>query len=477
MKAIIAFLTSLTAMGQLGGPPLATADDLDQYHGHRDLHDPDHATGWFSIGKDLDGQIWLWTPEGNAFFGAGVNKLSLHWLREFNKESWEDTYQADADIWRETQRTRLLDWGFNSVSFRSMGDSRDERYLWDDPYFYRQLQLPYAPVIYFVAHADVRHVIEKAGLDYEAERYPDVWSEEWIEEADVRAERMIGRVHDDPYVLGYYMAEEPDTHYRYKRPADRIWADYIIEQPGTRPGKKAWVEFMSDLYDTVADFNAVYGDQLSSDIKDFDELHTIDELRMRPVPDARDFTAEIMGQFAHVAHSKIRKYDKNHLIFSPRFNCAVGWIFRQMLDAVAPYTDALAFNPYGKSPHTWDIVHAYYEQPILIAETSYLGDDTGYQNSPFPRVADQTARGVNYRSLFSELAAKPYILGIWWHAYYDHGGDGGWRNWGLVDPLTDEPYYDFIDRVVPTNERLFGLHHRELSPHWWMADAQQGSAP
>jgi len=442
--------------------PLAA--ELDQYMGYLDLHDEDRVTGRFTIGPDDEGRLWFWTPEGNAFFGCGVNKMSSHWIEAFNRQDWVDTYQGNRWIWGEQQREKLLGWSFNSIAYRSISGPSDDRFLFGDPRLYRRMQLPYAPAIFFTAHGDIEHLVPGSREDFLRDRYPDVWSDEWAELADVRAERLISQVHSDPFLIGYYMGEEPHTGYSYEW--GKIWADYIIDLSPSAPGKAEWVAMMEELYVEPAEFNQVYGDSLGYDIAYFDELFDVMELRMVS-EDAGEFTGRIMSQYAQVAHSKLRKYDSAHLILGIRNMCNHDHLNKEVLDAYAPYVDAFSFNAYGTNPDKWDLIYDYYQKPIIISETSYLADDTGYNNDPYPRVPNQRQRGRTYRWLVTELASKPFVMGIWWHAYYDHGEDTHWRNWGLIDPLTDTPYQQFLDYAQPTNEMLFDIHSGLVEKSWW----------
>lgn len=435
----------------------------DQYFGYLDLHDPDRATGWFTVGEDETGRTWFWTPEGNAFFGLGVNKVTSTWLQRHNQVAWQQTYRSNFHVWGEAQRDNLADWGFNSIAYLSTSGRTRDDLIHGDPRLYRYIEMPFVMNIFFNAHSDIEFTF-LTREEYLRERYPDVWSQEWIEIADVRAERVATRLHTSPYMIGYNMSNELETRYNYEK--GDIWADYIIAMDADALGKGEWVQMMAETYGDIAEFNTVYADTLGWQINDFDELRDVRAMRMIRA-DAAEFTYRILDQYCDVASRKIRKYDQNHMILGTRLMCVNGHLNAAALDALAPYVDVFSFNSYDIDFRTFDTVHSYYDKPIMISETAYLGDDTGYDNEPWPRVATQRLRGAAYRNAITEFASRPFIVGVYWHAYYDHGEDGRWRNWGLIDPLTDLPYSEFLDGVIPTNELVFDIHRGEVLGEWW----------
>jgi hypothetical protein len=452
------------ALAVLAAATTASGRALDQYLGFVDLHDENRVTGQFTLGQDDDGRYWLWTPEGNAFFGLGVNKMSSHWISAFNPDGWQADYHGNRWEWGEAQRNTLLDWSFNSIAYMSHFGGTDDEWVYGDPRLYRHMDMPFVENIFFVAHGDIAYHYSDPEK-FLNDRYPDVWSPEWIEEADLRAERVVSRVHTSPYLIGYNLGNEPwtSTEYYYQP----IWADYIIARDRDAPGKAKWVDMMQERYGTPEQFNAAYADELEWGIASFDDLYDVTRLQMN-WDDAAEFTTRLLDQYARISSSKIHKYDPDHLIVGARLMISKGNTNRSALDAFAPYVDAFSFNSYDQDPNLFDLIYERYQKPILISETSYLADDTGYANDPYPRVPDQVHRGMAYREAITDLAAKPYIVGVWWHAYYDHGPNNHvWANWGLIDPLQNLPYYDFIDFVSETNSVIYDIHTGLVSRAWW----------
>ncbi|MDP6761873.1 MAG: hypothetical protein QF860_03275, partial [Planctomycetota bacterium] len=376
--------------------------------------------------------------------------------------AWDEEYESNNWVWAEAQRTQLLGWSFNSIAYLSTIGWTESRDMWTDTRLYTRIEMPYTATIFFVAHGDIDYAVENDGYVYEEERYPDVWSDDWFEKADLRAEKVCGRVAADPFLLGYYMGSEPAFQYTTRGG----WIDRLIGLEEDAPGKQQWVELMAELYADADDFNAVYEDSLGWSIVDFDDLYDVTDLGLVK-PDAAAFMFRIADRYGSVTKAKTRKYDPEGILFGPRFDCSKDNVSKTVLDALEPYTDAWCFNDYGERMDTWDDVYAFYGKPVLISEFTYLGDDTGFNNAPYPRVPDQRARGTAYRDRVTKVAARDYTVGIYFHAYYDHGPDGRWRNWGLVDPILDEPYGDMIQHVVPTNELVFELHRGNAPTDWW----------
>ena len=185
------------------------------------------ATGFFRVEK-IDGKWWFIDPDGHLFLSAGCdvirpvmatrtrNRLEFfeklppdELLPEFEREgdrgvsffTWNLYRRFGEDYrarWMGYTIRRMDAWGLNTIA--NWSDSR----LWD---------LHRKP--YVIPLADWRTEVSYLGL-------PDVYSEEFEKLADEQAERQCAARREDPWLLGYFLANEPPFPQRELQTVDLI---------------------------------------------------------------------------------------------------------------------------------------------------------------------------------------------------------------------------------------------------------------
>src|ERR1035441_5761936 len=110
---------SLFALG-IYAPLAQAAGDYDTYGGWMKLKG--QKTGYFHT-QQINGQWWLVTPDGNAFFSKGVDNVS------YAPES-DNAPKAPADpaAWAKGTSRQLREWNFNRSEERRVG--KEGRYRW-----------------------------------------------------------------------------------------------------------------------------------------------------------------------------------------------------------------------------------------------------------------------------------------------------------------------------------------------------------
>ena len=156
------------------------------------------ATGFFRIEKE--DRWWLFTPQGNAFLMFGVNHFHTGWWKSpYNKQSWMKILDIDDE---EAFNPALRKWFLDTCQdygFNTAGVHTDLSVL-NSP----KPQMPYMRPIHFVDISHWKNTIKD-------ENFTDIFSDEFYQHCDQLAKKMALPLKDDPFLLGYTMADCP--HY------------------------------------------------------------------------------------------------------------------------------------------------------------------------------------------------------------------------------------------------------------------------
>ena len=389
------------------------------------------ATGFFRVEK-IDGKWWFIDPEGHYFISTGSTGISPGGSfariegREYIYAAFppEELTQANRRLgrasfftwnlyrrfgpdyyqkWMDFTVRRMDDWGLNTIA------------NWSDAGFGRSKRKPYVATL------------SGWGFDARTMGMPDVYAPDYAANIDAAAVRQCDPIKDDPYLLGYFVGNEPPWP---GREMDLI--NVILEGDDT-PMKAALNEYLSD------------GD----------------------TPDRRrSFIYNTYTKFITMVNAAIRKHDPNHLNLGLRFG---GNPPDDLVRASASVGfDVFSLNIYGYSAYTDRLkkIDELTDLPIIIGEFHFGTPGRGL--SPGLRqTISQEERGVAYRYYVENAVAHPSLIGTHWFQWWDQPstgrGDGENYNIGLVD-VTDRPYKELIDAARETHMRLFRIHSGSIPP-------------
>jgi len=351
------------------------------------------STGFFHV-AELNGRWWLVTPCGHGFISIGMNHLDLSALKyPDNLHIFKDRYGGNTDRFiREGIAEPLKEWGFNTIGWsQELVGGR-----WADPksilrhspeWSYHQFQTAGLPYIYNFQFSEIESFNRNP-------KYPDVFSEDFTEWVDYLARSVCVDMSDESLLLGYADVPVPAV---------------TIDRPGS------WAEGL-----------------------DLEKLEDRAKLE------------KIIRQYFKVTTEAIRRYDRKHLIFGPRFDGPAGtpdWI----IEIAGEYFDVLLCNRFlsseivEKDLARW---HKLSRRPILISDQGYLASTELLKVGPkVPSyVVNQRARGEAYQR-FAEHAIKlPYIVGVHWCGFLENRV----RKSGIKNYL-NEPYWDCINAMKEFN--------------------------
>jgi len=388
------------------------------------------ASGFFRTEK-VDGKWWLVDPDGHLFFSTGADCMrSENGTRSEGREgvfaaippkslqsaerrgggtmlnfyAWNLLRRFDQDWrqkWPDLAFRRMSAWGLNTIA------------NWSDPAL-------------FDRHAKA-YVVQLSGLAMDGGwlGLPDVFSASWAAGVDAAIMRQCAPRKDDPWLLGYFMANEPPWPGN-----EQVIVDMILKAPQTATQRelKIWL---------------AAGD----------------------TPERRRaFVYRAFEKYVEVIGGAIRKHDPNHLNLGMRFG---GDAPPEMVQTAKAF-DVFSLNNYDYAPNQARIERIYQaiDKPMLIGEFHFGMPGRGMAPG-LRQVSSQEERGVAYQYYMERVAAHPAMVGAHWFQWLDEPVtgrmDGENYNIGLVD-ITDVPYAGMVDGMVATHKRVFDIHTGKTRP-------------
>jgi hypothetical protein len=406
----------------------ASASGLCRYGGF--LGTTAEATGFFRVERK-DGRWWFVDPDGHHFLSLGADVIRPEmvtpaagreaFFRERPPQAVLPARERDGDRgasflswnllrrfgeswipgWVDLTMRRMDAWGLNTVA------------NWSDERLWETKRKPYViPLESWLT--EVRYL----GL-------PDVHSDAFAKGADERARRQCAARRDDPWLLGYFPANEPPFPQK-----ELQTVDLILSGPptATRAALEKWL---------------AAGDT--------------DERR-------REFVGEAFNRYVEITSAAVKRHDPNHLNLGMRSGGE---------PTAAEIRAARAFDVYSVNIYDYEVPVARVRQiaeltgkPILIGEFHFGTPGRGLAAS-LVQVRDQAARGQAYRYYVENAFAMPELVGTHYFQWADQPStgrfDGENYDIGLVD-VTDRPYPDLVEALTKTHRRVRGLHSGELEP-------------
>lgn len=381
-------------------------------------------TGFFRV-ELIEGKWWFVDPEGHLFFSAGVNVITPTVTtpitnRESLFESMPPENTQTVRVQREQAVTSFYQWNI----WRRFGEN------WQKDWVDLTVRRMQAWGINTIANWSTKLVTDTQRMPYVLPitgwetkqtylKFPDVYSPEFLQNSESVAAKEPGIRKNDPFLLGYFIGNEPIWP---RRELDII--NLILSGPDT---------------------------SIRRELQKF--------LAQGDTPERRkEFFYRAYEKYLQVVTSAIRKYDPNHLILGFRF---AGYAPDEMVKA-GRFFDVFTLNKYEYSLKKQEM-QKYANlsgRPLLIGEFHFGTPGRG-MSAGLKQVRDQKQRGVAYRYYVENAAAIPEVIGTHWFQWVDEPStgrfDGENYNIGLVD-VTDRPYPELINAMKETHRKLYAIH-------------------
>jgi hypothetical protein len=374
-------------------------------------------TGYFRVEK-IEGRWWIVDPDGHPFFSTGADSINtstataaagrealfaalppadLPKARGSSFYTWNLTRRFGPDWtrkWIDQTLDRMLAWGFNTIG------------NWSDARLQAPKRMPY--------------VVTSQGWGINGPMgVPDVYAPEFAQMVERAAAAQCDARRNDPYLLGYFLGNEPPWPGR-----ESVAVDAVLAGPATA---------------------------LQKELKTF--LAASDTPGRR-----REFLIQTYGKFVETVSAAIRKHDPNHMNLGLRFGSSAP----PEIVSASKVFDIYSLNSYSYTVNQREIdkVRQLIDKPVLIGEFHFGTPGRG-MTPGLKQVASQEERGVAYRYYVENAAADPSIVGAHWFEWVDEPStgrfDGENYNIGLLD-VTDRPYQELVDAAHATHLRLFDVH-------------------
>jgi len=254
---------------------------------------------------------------------------------------------------------------------------------------------------------------------------PDVYDPAYAGIVDEAAKRQCAPKKDDPWLLGYFIGNEP-------------------------PWPNRELELVNVIL--AGDVTA-----MQTELKKYLEKGDTPERR-------KAFVYDTYSKFISTVNAAVKKYDPNHLNLGLRFG---GSAPDEIIKASKGF-DVFSFNSYGYSvnPNMIKRIYDITGLPMVIGEFHFGVPGRGLAPG-LAQTVSQTERGVAYRYYVENAAANPAIIGTHWFQWMDQPStgrnDGENYNIGFVD-VTDQPYNELVNASRETFGRLLNVHSGKEKP-------------
>ncbi|HEU4781225.1 MAG TPA: hypothetical protein VFS58_15190, partial [Steroidobacteraceae bacterium] len=396
------------------------------------------ATGFFRVEK-INDRWWFIDPEGCRFYSTGVNgagsdpprtqivgraKLfaSIPTAAQIPAPNTEpdplrdpvsfyvaNLRQRFGNQWQGacallTSR-RMRAWGLNTAYGATLNDSLPAGSTLRQPYVFPLRGWQQSPGAIM-------------GL-------PDVYSEAFARLVDIEAAQQLGSRKTDPWMIGYFIGNEPPWPARESQLVDLVLAG---------PASSTQQRFRNELEkgDTPATRKAL--------------VHAA-------------FT-----RYLEIVNAAVKRHDPNHLNLGIRF----GGTPPDEVIALARGFDVYSMNKYRWAPPKdfIDRVYTIQKLPILIGEFHFGVPERGLAPG-LVQTMNQSERGVAYSYYVEHAAAHTAIIGTHWYQWIDQPvtgrHDGENYNIGWID-VTDRPYPELVAAAKATHAKIDDIHSGKLAP-------------
>jgi hypothetical protein len=401
------------------------------------------ATGYFRV-QEIDGKWWFVDPEGHLFFSTGANAMGTfggvrtagrtdlfaalppvlnaataptasvagapgRGFGGANFYAWNLQRRFGADwqsAWAKLTLERMESWGLTTLS------GPDANLAAAQP------RKPYVRMLRWQLGQTIMGM-------------PDVYAADFVQRVKDQAAAQCGPNSGDPWLIGYFIGNEPPWPGRESQ-----LVDMILANPAAGP---------------------MQTNSMQAKLRDY--LKEGDTLARR-----RAFIIAAFQRYLAVITTSIKASDPNHLDLGIRF----GGSPPDDVIACASVFDVYSHNIYSYAPATarLDKFYRLTGRPILIGEFHIGAPDRGMAPG-LVQVANQSARGVAYQYYLEHAAAHPAVIGAHWFEWMDEPSlgrnDGENYNIGMID-VTDRPYEPLVEAMKRTHARLLDVHLGKVAP-------------
>jgi hypothetical protein len=411
------------------------------------LVDPDGYLFWSAgldcVRVDTDSNIagihdaLTWLPDADSKFGAalsgrqnydGIKYLACNLIRAFGKEKWHEN-------WAKISLGQMREWGFNTVAnWSEWNIAADAGFPYVRP---MQFNPQNTPMIY--------------------RDFPDVFSDEFITDADSYAEQLKDTA-EDPAFIGYFLMNEPTWGFSSETPA----AGMLFTNPKSKTRTKL-AEFLREKYCSDAELAKNWQIECTFDSVAEGDWRTI--LTENAQADLADFSSLMVDRYFGTLTEACRRVDPNHLNLGARYyTVPPDWAVQGM-----SHFDVFSVNCYDKVVNkNLQKASEMLNMPVMVGEWHFGALDAGLPGSGIGHVKDQAERGKAYRRYVEDAAAQPWCIGTHYFTQYDESCLGRFdgENWniGFLDTC-NRPYQYMVESAKIAHNNVYPIANGVKEPY------------
>ncbi|MBN1184235.1 MAG: hypothetical protein JXB49_18240 [Bacteroidales bacterium] len=417
---------------------------------------------------------WLVDPDGYAFLSSGVDCIGYNattlingnedlfaWLPSQSDSTYVECFSQNnkgegtlfnyylsnfiniygnkwKEKWTDLTRNMLKTYRFNTVA------------NWSNLDFAKKSEIPYVLPLRGFPTAEPSLFRD----------FPDIFSAEYVKNANKYA-LQLEEFKDDPYLIGYFLANEPKWAFGEFNLAFEMFA--TNQQSET---KKQCISFLIEKYgNNLKRFNKAWCMNLAN----FDELTGVTlgnetDLSVEASNDLNEFSKIMVRKYVKVVCDAVKVIDKNHLNLGLRY----AWISSDLCYVAGEFFDVFSINGYNfPAPPETNEIYERSHKPIMIGEFHFGSIDRGLPATGIVGAKNQQARADAYRYYVEHGFARPEIVGIHYFQWIDQPvlgrSDGENYNIGFVD-ICGNPYQELTNAATFTNEAMYKVALKELEP-------------
>lgn len=364
------------------------------------------------------------------------NFARANMIRAFGPDNWWEA-------WYTINTARIRRWGFNTIGV-GVNNYFDERVM----EFLEKAQIPFVWTL-----KGFPQTKEKIFRDF-----PDVCSLEYRENADLFAREQLMPFNSNPYMIGYFINNEPEWRFQEVNLAERTLA-----HPVRLESKIALVEKLKEQYGSIEALNYSW----ETDFSDFENLY-------HPVADADHYSEQanadcrylhdwLMEVYESVVAESLKSVDPVHLDLGMRYSKAGV----EVMGGCSKH-DVFSFNCYQKKPDSvLDICSRAEDVPMMIGEWHIGGGDKGNLSHGLLASPNQEERGKSLEYYLQRAMSHPNCVGAHYFEMNDQPllgrFDGECMEHGLID-VCNRQFDPLVKHLEHTNHQMYEYVIGERAP-------------
>lgn len=456
-----------------------TPKPVDQYGGLPGSKDSLglQATGFFRVEKK-DGRWLLVNPDGNLTFHLGIcvftygpgdemtyvneRREIFEWLpptegefaEAWHPEKWWHSqafsfYAANvirkygSEGGKDRHLGRLID-RVRAVGFNHVGAFTGYTPAFGEKKMARMAHVGFGPEL-----PGVRGVADP--FDEEAKKKCD---ESWS--------KSLPKSADDPFIIGYFFANEQGFE-------DIPRA--VPQLNGKHAAKRKLVEQLQAKYGEIAAFNTAWNVQVADWAAVADKGLPV--TTKAAFADMQAYTELFLDTYFRFLTETFRKYDKNHLMVSNRWQPGTA-NNEALCRAAGRYMDVISINYYALGVDRGFVERLYNwtgGKPQMWSEFYYTSGVESNAAATAMDMPTQKARGEAYRQYVEQGAALGFVVGIEWFTLIDQAVTGRWfskldgerANTGLFNAC-DRPYDACLREMAKAHAGIYDVWLGKAKP-------------